>query len=1319
VIEHVEIDGKGATVAYIDGGFKPVDKDAAVYAKVSFDDLIESPVFVALPSGSKHFDPAWLNKFDPNEPRDERGRWTEVGGDGGAGESGFAFVSPNVEHLGFESAKRSLQGDRQKALRMASGEIDRQLGQQATDKDIIGAWADGAENSVMTTVKNADWDTLRAAGAMKGYLADQKQVLLFRQQSGGPAALYTFEAPGTVDQIHKDLLEDGVAFHTIVPHEGSGATVHVADLDGSAHDAVAKAAERYDTTVEFQRGNAEFIGTVQESGTDRDQRDDARRAYREIIEKSPVQGVEATWRRVHNRWGETLNPDNDSFVTEHNGDANQALIETAHSGGSKLPVAEVRLNNEDAVTGFLTPEGQVLETYDSHDRAARDAGTSLDKVFKDGGARFFYFPHEYVALDMAERPSEQQMRVVQNAVRAGHVPTFYASAGMETGGPLDGTFKTAQERTTERDVLATINKVFPLLPSHVERGGYMVLFERQSDGSIAMYDPPQWRFDPDEPRDPHGRWTDGGGADGTTDKPKREHPGEGYSASAWVDKDGVIHTSNVYDAQRALFENRKVALKQLKQVSTLIMRLGETAKEMAEQGEEAPVFNLCNVSIEGTNLFCSQQKGIPRAEMPVIPAKQTKAFVKHLKSLGYEIERSTERADHLRATQSEISGAKVAASMERIRKEGFYKRLVVSDDDYILDGHHTWAGQLGVDAQDNTLKGDKHVKISRVNIDIIKLIEIADQWTKEHGIAKKPASEKPKHYRRMTIEQARRALDPATFRKYLATAQEFYRLNPQIERDDAKLMLTVRWDESQHPREPAGTSTGGQFAHGGGGDHHPVAAPPPAPATAAVTWADFGKAGINFDDSANSHREAFTKAWNENVKMSPDEYKHIALGGMQGRIRLGYSTNTHKMVTVGHLTNAAGDDIGKQQFTLNFVDKSASGDWLELKHSDQGHGIAKKLLSSQIEMAQKLGLDRIELTAGLSTGGYAWAKFGMVPDRTSWRSLSATIRQRLTQQSEREERYRGTGEYDTPGSWDEMSTSDQDDIFEAWKEDTREEFENSERDSYYENGQALDDTKYSMAHNFDPDDSWAQEALSEWVDTWDADHPEHAVPFTAEQIGKALSFEYEGDGEGRNDPDMDIDNEKLKEPKGYDPNQPSLPGIEAQQPHERLTQDMRDDLETAMVEAFNKQADRDYGDADVPDWVMENVSEYQDEYWSSMGDRDKYAWAERNDRLPRIEIETAEDEEPDEAPVEVPEDKTREALKKLAQSTDPKAIWAIADSPYGKELLLGTGWSGELNFKDKQAMTRLYAYISAAKAAGAAAAAAVAEAAKKPVAQAA
>jgi hypothetical protein len=328
----------------------------------------------------------------------------------------------------------------------------------------------------------------------------------------------------------------------------------------------------------------------------------------------------------------------------------------------------------------------------------------------------------------------------------------------------------------------------------------------------------------DEPRDESGKWTDGGGGDGggggkDEGDGKGKHPGKGYSAGAYVDSKGVIHTNSVYDAQRALFEDRKVELKQVKQISTLIKRLGETAKEMAEHGETAPVFNLCNVSVKGTNLFCADQIGIPRVEMPVIRAGATKDFIKYLKKQGYAIEKGKEKAANLRATQNEISGVKVAAAMEKIKDRGFYKRLVVSRDDYILDGHHTWAGQLGIDAQDNNLDDDKEVKIARVDISITKLIAEAEKWT--GGAGKKPASEAPKGYRLISMRQAQQELDPTTYQKFADVAYKFLAANGHLARGFDDFIITVpdikEWDEGKHPREPAGSPTGGEFASGGGG----------------------------------------------------------------------------------------------------------------------------------------------------------------------------------------------------------------------------------------------------------------------------------------------------------------------------------------------------------------------------------------------------------------------------------------------------------------------------------------------------------------------
>ena len=90
---------------------------------------------------------------------------------------------------------------------------------------------------------------------MKGHLADQKAVLIFKQKDGGTSALYRMRVPETnVQKLHENLIADGVAFHTIVPHK-SGTDVFVVDLDGSASDAVAKVAERYNVDVTPKRAS--------------------------------------------------------------------------------------------------------------------------------------------------------------------------------------------------------------------------------------------------------------------------------------------------------------------------------------------------------------------------------------------------------------------------------------------------------------------------------------------------------------------------------------------------------------------------------------------------------------------------------------------------------------------------------------------------------------------------------------------------------------------------------------------------------------------------------------------------------------------------------------------------------------------------------------------------------------------------------------------------------------------------------------------------------------------------------------------------------
>ena len=228
------------------------------------------------------------------------------------------------------------------------------------------------------------------------------------------------------------------------------------------------------------------------------------------------------------------------------------------------------------------------------------------------------------------------------------------------------------------------------------------------------------------PRDEHGRWTDSGGGD--------DHPGEGYSKEARI-KDGVVHTSNVYDAARALHEGKKVELDQPRGLSTLIDKLGEISKEMIAKGKEVPNYNLCNVTIRGSNLFCADAKGIPRVKMPQLGFGQEGEFQKYLADKGHTVTEERQFVANLRATQSELSSEKVLSSAEFLRDDPNHQAnpIFVSRDDYILDGHHRWAAKIGLDAADNILGNDTKMDIIRVDMSITELLEEAETFTGGKG----------------------------------------------------------------------------------------------------------------------------------------------------------------------------------------------------------------------------------------------------------------------------------------------------------------------------------------------------------------------------------------------------------------------------------------------------------------------------------------------------------------------------------------------------------------------------------------------------------
>lgn len=56
-------------------------------------------------------------------------------------------------------------------------------------------------------------------------------------------------------------------------------------------------------------------------------------------------------------------------------------------------------------------------------------------------------------------------------------------------------------------------------------------------------------------------------------------------------------------------------------------------------------------------------------------------------------------------------------------------------------------------------------------------------------------------------------------------------------------------------------------------------------------------------------------------------------------------------------------------------------------------------------------------------------------------------------------------------------------------------------------------------------------------------------------------------------------------------------------------------------------------------------------------------------------------------------DSIQDTLRGLIEGDDPRAIWLLSDSPYGKDLLMDTSWEGFIDLADDMAMDRFNGYI--------------------------
>jgi hypothetical protein len=205
---------------------------------------------------------------------------------------------------------------------------------------------------------------------------------------------------------------------------------------------------------------------------------------------------------------------------------------------------------------------------------------------------------------------------------------------------------------------------------------------------------------------------------------------------------------------------QKQGSQELEEFNTDIKKLAELVADSKAKGEKAPNINLCKVSIPGTNLYCDNNLGIPRDQMPQFKGKPVEGseaskmpldasgevdtepvFKQMLKRKNIKTVQTEIPADKLKATQSELVGAKVVGMMGALEKDPNHPAITapiyVSRDGYVIDGHHRWAAVVAYNAKNPNAQIPMRVTV--IDMDIKDAIPMANKFAEDIGVAVKKA----------------------------------------------------------------------------------------------------------------------------------------------------------------------------------------------------------------------------------------------------------------------------------------------------------------------------------------------------------------------------------------------------------------------------------------------------------------------------------------------------------------------------------------------------------------------------------------------------
>lgn len=174
----------------------------------------------------------------------------------------YGFVSPNTsQNLKLEEAIQGMSSPAEKQLRDKAVNLSCVVRTRIRAFRALGSWSDGAEHSVMVQFAS-DEDTLRYVVSSMGRDAQQKYVIYFHPEPGGPVNFYTLRVRSNardLTALSSALGRAGIPFSTMVPLNGT-TSIYIIDLDRDLREKILAAARTLRASVSSVPGKAKLFG---------------------------------------------------------------------------------------------------------------------------------------------------------------------------------------------------------------------------------------------------------------------------------------------------------------------------------------------------------------------------------------------------------------------------------------------------------------------------------------------------------------------------------------------------------------------------------------------------------------------------------------------------------------------------------------------------------------------------------------------------------------------------------------------------------------------------------------------------------------------------------------------------------------------------------------------------------------------------------------------------------------------------------------------------------------------------------------------------